>query len=83
MKYIKTLPLASELDGDKLPVALWQSDENVCELKPEVSTPEEDCQGTMFFGTEDEREPKFCAYHFFIECTSGDGKSNYKLVANE
>ena len=77
MKHLRNLPLNSKLDDTLLPVALWQheKDNYGCEFGCKMK------EGDVLFGTDDEREPKFCANCFFLKVVSGDGKDNYKLVA--
>ena len=77
MKFLKDMPFYSELGGDKTDCALYQGNENICDLQ-------DDSRGAcdpsgMFYGTTDSREPKFCARHFYQEVVSGDGTTNYKL----
>jgi hypothetical protein len=78
MKYIKDMPFYSVLGEDQTDCGLWQSDENICELKDD---PPNVCDHSgLFYGTTDSREPKFCARHFYQHLVAGDGETNYKLV---
>lgn len=76
MKFIKTLPFESVIGDTVAPVGLFESEENICELIHHSGC---DTSG-RYYGTEDEREPKFCARHYYQEIVSGDGQSNYKLI---
>lgn len=84
MKFIKHLPYNSTIDGDKLDCALWESEKNICEFNHEHQPDPSDTNGECdtsghYYGTSDEREPKFCARHFYQIVVSGDGMSNYGL----
>jgi hypothetical protein len=74
-KFIKILLYNSILDDSITDCALWQSEENICDLKKNGVC---DDSG-YYYGTSDDREPKFCARHFYQDVVSGDGKTNYKL----
>lgn len=77
MKLLKVIPFFSKLDDDYLDIAIWESDENICDLVE----PSRKCTNTTeYFGTSDSREPKFCPHHFFGQVVSGNGIDNYKLV---
>jgi hypothetical protein len=78
MKYVRLLPFWSELDGEKFECVLWQADENICDVR-ELADSYCDTSGS-FYGTGDEREPKFCARHFYQGIVDGDGFMNYRLV---
>lgn len=89
MKFLQVLPFISEMDGgeNNTDVAVYSSDKpEYCEFyyqgEPEKKSPNHtDCgSDSLFWGTSDEREPKFCTKHFFNNVVIGDGKSNYKLV---
>ena len=80
MKFIKTLPIYSELDGDFLDVGAWESEENICELQEDKRCLKNNIE---YFGTTDSREPKFCFKHFIVDVVSGDGKTNYKLISEK
>ena len=78
--FIKDMPFYSELGGDKTDCALWQSDENICDLRasePGVCDP-----SGLYYGTTDSREPKFCGRHFYhrVVLSDGDGETGYELV---
>ena len=82
MKFLKLLPFESALGEDRLPCALWQKkkgDPDLCEYSNDQTGERCDTSG-LYYGTDDEGEPKFCARHFYQRVVSGDGKSNYKLV---
>jgi len=69
MKYIQHLEkLTAYIDGDKenseLDVAIFYSDTNQCECQDPNGTPCVTYHG-FYFGTGDEREPKFCPTHYF------------------
>jgi hypothetical protein len=78
MKLIKLLPYTSVLDGNETPCQLWQSDNNECEFQTDSSAGLCDTSG-MYYGTDDLREPKFCARHFYQRVVSGNGVTNYTL----
>lgn len=77
----------SLMDNDLTDCALWQSDENICELQDPAQQTQFDgmpCDPSgYYYGTSDSRDPKFCAYHFYTEVVSGDGKTNNKLVRDD
>ncbi len=74
MRYVKQMPLQSELDDQRLECGIWQSDANVCELQSDVAGA---CDTSgLYYGTNDERETKFCARHFYRVVVSGDGESS-------
>lgn len=78
MKLIKMLPFDSVMDQDTTDCALWTDNENLCEYQTDLKAGICDTSG-MFYGTSDEREPKFCARHFYQLVVSGDGITNYGL----
>lgn len=82
MKFVSSLPWELEMEDHKLDAALFAVDESG--YKCEFSTDEgaTRCHSAPFaIGTSDSREPKFCLKHYF-EINDGDGKGNYKIVAN-
>ena len=78
MKFIKTLPFESILDEDVLDCGLWQSETNECEFHNDKKVGKCDDSG-YYYGTTSEREPKFCARHFYELVVNGNGTDNYKL----
>lgn len=76
LKEVAVLPLAVQLDDNVHQTHVYESTdgENHCEYQEEKCTE----NSGLYFGTEDLREPTFCALHYFT--TDGDGKSNYKLI---
>jgi hypothetical protein len=80
MKYTKEAPFSTVLDGDVIPTHLYRREEG--ELNPcDCQNDKESCDNSgIYYGTDDEREPKFCARHFFQVVASGNGKTNYKLI---
>ena len=85
MKFKKEMPFKSVLENnDKLEVGLWQSDKNVCEYSSEYMADPTDTEGvcddsSYYYGTTDEREPMFCARHFYQIVVYGFGKTEYTL----
>ena len=78
MKPIKLLPYTSVLDTEETLCQLWQSDNNVCEFQTDAAVGLCDTSG-IYYGTDDSREPKFCARHFYQRVVSGNGITNYML----
>lgn len=74
MRYIQNIDnLSWKIEGEttenEFLVAIFYSSENICDLL------DSDCitfHG-IYFGTDDEREPKFCPRHYFEE-------NGYKLI---
>lgn len=77
LHFIKLLPFQSQIDDTISPIALWSCNSNACEFIEERNC---DTSG-IYYGTEEKIEPKFCARHFYQHVVSGDGKSNYTLIA--
>ena len=71
MRYIKPLPFRSQYEtDDPLDCALWQSDTTICEF----NAAGEHCDPSgLYYGTTDEREPKFCARHFYLQVIAEAG----------
>jgi hypothetical protein len=82
MRYLKTLPFCSKLDDTVHEIAIYEVElkdgENPCEF-PGRDRGRCDTSG-LVYGTEDPREPKFCARHFYRQVVSGDGSTNATLV---
>lgn len=83
MKFIKSMPFHSELDNEfNCDTAVYSSKTNICEFQ---SSQDEDgvCDPSgHYYGTSDDREPKFCPRHFYQLVVNGDGDKDYKLVDN-
>ena len=76
MRFIKTLPFKTEYMGDQLEIGLWQSKKNVCEYYDPQNVTQFDSAGEcdnseVYYGTTDEREPQFCARHFYLKVVQG------------
>ena len=52
----------NDKDRSELDSALWYSSTNVCEFNEPLNCITEH---GLYFGTSDEREPKFCPFHYF------------------
>jgi len=76
MKLLKSLPIESMLDNQRLPVCLWECESKLdkCEFGCKMN------KGDLLFGTNNRVDCKFCSNCFFKKVVSGDGKTNYKLV---
>lgn len=83
MKFIKLMPFHSELDWNKFDTAVYQSSKNVCEFQSSQDQDGKCDPSGHYYGTSDEREPKFCARHFYRLVVNGDGVTNHKLVDNK
>lgn len=66
--------ILKDTDGNEHGASLWRNDADVCELKGDGNC----VKNGFYYGTEDSREPKFCARHYFAgtNCESGF----YKIV---
>jgi hypothetical protein len=67
LKLIAFLP--EDKENSQLDVAMWHSDANLCEYRDDVGIVGSQCQtlNSIYFGTPDSHEPKFCPRHFFAD----------------
>lgn len=77
LPFRSVLDLAHDPTQPGLDVWLWQSPENLCELD---GSDQGRCDTTagLYYGTGDEREPKFCPRHFYATHYGPD--ASYQLA---
>ena len=65
MKFIKQMPFTTKYEGEELEIGLFEDKHfNSCEYVGDKKAGRCDNSG-MYYGTTDEREPVFCARHFY------------------
>ena len=81
-KFIAVMPWHLMLDEQPLDATMYQATPEIdgetfhCEYAETICT-----SFDIMFGTSDEREPKFCPYHYFKMNKLGhDSATNYQLV---
>lgn len=78
MKFIKKLPFESAYEkDDPIDCIVFESKENICEFNDPLNVTQFDSLGDCdnsgyYYGTSDEREPKFCARHFYQNVVNGE-----------
>ena len=79
-KFIKQLPYERLFDDHTLDVALWENENNVCEY---ADGEHGFCDTSgYYYGTNDPREPQFCARHFY-QIAVDEERTGYKLISRD